>query len=78
MAGAVCPEDVIVIKAEAKKYALSKADIRILIDSKHVSFVDLVGEKSLGPPPMHFFVYIPEQFKDRSRDLITILQKRSR
>ena len=75
----VSPDDIIAIKAEAKIYAISEGDIRVLIDGKHESFTNLLGKQvSIGPQPMHFFVFIPRQYSDERQHLINELQKRTR
>jgi predicted AlkP superfamily phosphohydrolase/phosphomutase len=75
----VAEEDVIVIKAEAKKYAIAESDIHILINGNPKSFTGLLGKQMLsGPPPMHFFVFIPKEYESKAESIIDFLKQRTR
>ena len=75
----ISPDDVIVVKAEAKTSIIREGDIKILLDNSLVSFTQLLGQQnSINPPPMHFFAFIPTKCQEKSKALIAFLQKQER
>ena len=79
LGGDTCAEDIIVVKAQPKMYAISEPDIHILLGKNPIPFTGILGHQvSTGPLPMHFFVFIPKEHKQKIGSLTSELQARAR
>lgn len=72
-------EDVVVIDAEPKHYSIGDGDIWIRHpDGSIGTFTDLFGNGSAGTPRRYFYVFVPNEFRERRDELVEAIKQMER
>lgn len=72
-------DDIIVVDAEPKHYSIGDGDIWVRYpDGSIGTFSDVFEDPSAGSSRRHFYVFVPNRFRDRSAELIGLVKNMER